>query len=77
MTTFYVADTNDALEIDVQELIIAGWAGREQAGIDEHIEELSEIGVTPLSSHACSPRIGRYQLTTAETVQVLAVNPVK
>lgn len=71
MTTFYVADTNDALEIDIQELIIAGWAGREQAGIDEHIEELKEIGVTPPSSTPLFYRVSADQLTTAEAVQVL------
>jgi hypothetical protein len=71
MTTFYLADTNDALEIDVQELIIAGWAGREQAGIDEHIEELKVIGVTPPSSTPLFYRVSADQLTTAETVQVL------
>lgn len=71
MTTFYLADTSDALEIDVEELIIAGWAGREQAGIDEHIEELKAIGVTPPSSTPLFYRVSADQLTTAETVQVL------
>ncbi|PCM44055.1 DUF2848 domain-containing protein [Marinobacter sp. ANT_B65] len=71
MTMFYLADTNDALEIDVEELIIAGWAGREQAGIDEHIEELKAIGVTPPSSTPLFYRVAADQLTTAETVQVL------
>ncbi|MBQ0832741.1 DUF2848 domain-containing protein [Marinobacter sp.] len=71
MTTFRLADTNDAVEIDVEELIIAGWAGREQAGIDEHIEELKAIGVTPPSSTPLFYRVSADQLTTAETVQVL------
>ncbi|MGO1463488.1 MAG: DUF2848 domain-containing protein [Marinobacter sp.] len=71
MTSFYLADTNDALEIDVRELIIAGWAGREQAGIDEHIEELKAIGVTPPSSTPLFYRVSADQLTTAETIQVL------
>jgi len=71
MTMFYLADTNDALEIDIEELIIAGWAGREQAGIDEHIEELKAIGVTPPSSTPLFYRVAADQLTTAENVQVL------
>ncbi|GGE63303.1 hypothetical protein GCM10011533_14630 [Streptosporangium jomthongense] len=71
MTRFHLADTNDALEVDVQELIIAGWAGREQAGIDEHIEELKAIGVTPPSTTPLFYRVSADQLTTAETVQVL------
>ncbi len=27
MTTLHLADTGETLEVDVQELIIAGWAG--------------------------------------------------
>ncbi|HEA51331.1 hypothetical protein LCGC14_0936800 [marine sediment metagenome] len=71
MTTFYRADTQEAFEVHIQELIIAGWAGREQAGIDEHIEELKAIGVTPPSSTPLFYRVSADQLTTAETVQVL------
>jgi hypothetical protein len=71
MTTFYMVDTDEAFEIDVQELIIAGWAGREQAGIDEHIEELKAIGVTPPSSTPLFYRVAADQLTTAATIQVL------
>jgi hypothetical protein len=54
MTTFQLADTTDTLDVEVRELIIAGWAGREQAAIDEHIEELKEIGVKPPSDTPCS-----------------------
>jgi hypothetical protein len=71
MTTFYMVDTDEAFEIDVQELIIAGWAGREQAGIDEHIEELKAIGITPPSSTPLFYRVAADQLTTAATIQVL------
>jgi hypothetical protein len=71
MTTFYMVDTDEALEVDIQELIIAGWAGREQAGINEHIEELKAIGVTPPSSTPLFYRVAADQLTTAATVQVL------
>lgn len=71
MITFRLADTEDTLDIDVQELIIAGWAGREQAGIDEHIEELKAIGVTPPSSTPLFYRVAANQLTTAPEIQVL------
>lgn len=70
MTRFNLADSNDALDIDIRELIIAGWAGREQAGIDEHIEELKAIGVTPPSSTPLFYRVAADQLTTAETIQL-------
>lgn len=71
MTTFQLADSAETLDVEVQELIIAGWAGREQAGIDEHIEELKEIGVTPPSSTPLFYRVAANQLTTAPDIQVL------
>ncbi|KMQ75892.1 DUF2848 domain-containing protein [Marinobacter subterrani] len=71
MTTFQLADTDDTLEIDIRELIIAGWAGREQAGIDEHIEELKAIGVKPPSSTPLFYRVAANQFTTAPEIQVL------
>lgn len=71
MTTFQLADTDDTLEIDIRELIIAGWAGREQAGIDEHIEELRAIGVKPPSSTPLFYRVAANQFTTAPEIQVL------
>ncbi|WP_152207838.1 DUF2848 domain-containing protein [Marinobacter changyiensis] len=71
MTTFHLADTDDTLDVEVRELIIAGWAGREQAGIDEHIAELKEIGVKPPSSTPLFYRVAANQLTTAPDIQVL------
>ncbi len=71
MTIFQLADSGDSLELNTRELIIAGWAGREQAAIDEHIEELKEIGVTPPSCTPLFYRVSADQLTTADTIQVL------
>ena len=33
------------LQVDVQQLVIAGWAGRNREAIEHHIEELAAIGV--------------------------------
>lgn len=71
MTIFQLADTTNTLDVEVQELIIAGWAGREQAAIDEHIEELKEIGVKPPSDTPLFYRVAANQLTTAPDIQVL------
>ncbi len=71
MTTFRLADTGDTLDIRIEELVIAGWAGREQAGIDEHIAELKAIGVTPPSTTPLFYRVAADQLTTAQAIQVL------
>lgn len=71
MTEFQLADTRETVEVNVHQLIIAGWAGRVQAAIDEHIEELKEIGVTPPSSTPLFYRVAANQLTTAPDIQVL------
>lgn len=71
MTTFHVVETDETLDVDVEELIIAGWAGREQAAIDEHIQELRAIGVTPPSTTPLFYRVAADQLTIAPTIQVL------
>lgn len=71
MTRFYLAETAQPIDVEIKELIIAGWAGREQAAIDEHIEELKEIGVTPPSSTPLFYRVAANQLTTAADIQVL------
>lgn len=71
MTTFYLADTREPINIEVCQLVIAGWAGRVQAAIDEHIEELKEIGVTPPSETPLFYRVAASQLTTEPEIQVL------
>ena len=39
------ADTATTVVADIQNLIIAGWAGRDQQAIEHHIEELAALGV--------------------------------
>lgn len=71
MTTFQIADIEETIHVEIHELIIAGWAGREQAAIDEHIEELKEIGVKPPSDTPLFYRVAANQMTTAPDIQVL------
>lgn len=71
MTDFQLADTQESIHVDVRQLIIAGWAGRVQSAIDEHIEELRHIGVTPPSTTPLFYRVAANQLTTAPDIQVL------
>lgn len=71
MTNFQLPDSQETIHVDVRQLFIAGWAGREQSAIDEHIEELKEIGVTPPSITPLFYRVAANQLTTATDIQVL------
>ncbi|RSE99950.1 DUF2848 domain-containing protein [Achromobacter aegrifaciens] len=59
------------VEVEFNTLIVAGWAGRDMAAIEHHIEELAAIGVPRPSSVPLYYRITDNQLTQKETVQAL------
>ncbi len=59
------------VEVELDTLIVAGWAGRDIAAIEHHIEELAAIGVPRPSSVPLYYRIAANQLTQDETVQAL------
>lgn len=59
------------VEVEFNTLIVAGWAGRDMAAIEHHIEELAAIGVPRPSSVPLYYRIADNQLTQKETVQAL------
>ncbi len=59
------------VEVEFNTLIVAGWAGRDMAAIEHHIEELAAIGVPRPSSVPLYYRIADNQLTQQETVQAL------
>ena len=56
--------------IDITNLVIAGWTGREKAAVEHHIAELAAIGVKPPSTVPCFYRVGANLLTTAREVEV-------
>lgn len=57
--------------MDFNTLIVAGWAGRDIAAIEHHIEELAAIGVPRPSSVPLYYRIADNQLTQAARVQAV------
>lgn len=60
-----------ALSVDITQVIVAGWTGRDRAAVDHHIEELAAIGVTPPSTVPLYYRVSQALLTMSETIQVL------
>jgi 4-hydroxyphenylacetate 3-monooxygenase len=48
--TFTVAGTGEQLVLDDFDLVIAGYTGRDEASVKQHIEELAAIGVAPPES---------------------------
>ncbi|MFL9925795.1 DUF2848 domain-containing protein [Herbaspirillum lusitanum] len=67
--------TDDAaqptLNVDIHTLIIAGWAGRDMAAIEHHIEELEALGISRPSAVPLYYRVSSNQLTQDANVQVL------
>src|SRR5690606_6953044 len=56
-------------EIDFTRCVIAGWAGRDRAAIEHHIEELEALGVPRPSSVPLFYRVAAQQLTQDEKVE--------
>jgi hypothetical protein len=59
------------LSVEISELIVAGWAGRDRAAVDHHIQELAELGVAPPKSVPLYYRVGENNLTQSRQIQVL------
>jgi hypothetical protein len=59
------------LQAEIDQLVIAGWAGRDRAAIDHHIEELAAIGVPRPSAVPLYYRVAANQLTQDNNVQVV------
>lgn len=73
MLTFdrFWQDRRDRIAVQIDTLIVAGWAGRDAHAIEHHIEELAAIGVPRPSSVPLFYRIGTGQLSQTTHLQVL------
>lgn len=61
----------DWRDVDIEELVIAGWTARDVSALNRHIEELKAIGVQPPSKVPVYYRVAACLLTQAESIQVL------
>jgi hypothetical protein len=61
----------DRVAVEVTSLVIAGWAGCDEAAVRHHIEELAAIGVPPPSSVPVYYRAAAANLTQAPKLEVL------
>ncbi|WP_035722232.1 DUF2848 domain-containing protein [Bradyrhizobium sp. ARR65] len=64
-------DRTDHVGVEIDALIIAGWAGRDTAAIEHHIEELAAIGVPRPSTTPLYYRVAAQTLTQASRLAVL------
>ncbi len=60
-----------AIFVALDNAVIAGWTGRDQAAVDHHIAELQAIGVAPPSSVPLFYRVGAELLTQAPVIQTV------
>ena len=61
----------DARSVEVDQLVIAGWTGRDVEALERHIKELEELGVARPPAVPCFYRVGCDNLTTADSIQCL------
>ena len=61
----------EKVAVDINDLVIAGWTGRDVAALTHHIEELKAIGVQPPSRVPLYYRVAAQMLTQADRIQVL------
>lgn len=64
-------DRTDHVGIEIGTLIIAGWAGRDAAAIEHHIEELAALGIPRPSTTPVYYRVAAQTLTQASRLVVL------
>jgi hypothetical protein len=60
----------EAAAVEIHDLVIAGWTGRDAATVEHHIAELEAIGVARPRTVPCFYRVGANLLTTAATMDV-------
>jgi hypothetical protein len=61
----------ESSEIVVNDLVIAGWTGRDLAGLQHHIDELKALGVKPPSSVPLFYRVDRGLITSGTKIDVV------
>ena len=66
---FITPDGPSDMEID--QLIIAGWTGRDADSVQHHIDELAALGVAPPSQVPLYYRVSASLLTTADRIEVV------
>src|SRR5260370_10310371 len=61
----------EKVAVEIEQLVIAGWTGRDVAALTHHIEELKALGVQPPSSVPLYYRVPPQLLTEADRIQVV------
>ncbi len=63
-------DSSRMIDFSVQDLVLAGYSGRNQEDVHEHFKELEELGLTPPEETPILFRVSPYLATTVDRVAV-------
>jgi hypothetical protein len=69
--TLHSANGISDLDLELKDLVVAGWAGRDRAAIDHHIEELAAIGVPRPSAVPLFYRVSENTAVQTSRIQVV------
>ncbi|MBT3700948.1 MAG: DUF2848 domain-containing protein [Alphaproteobacteria bacterium] len=58
-------------DVEIEQVVIAGWTGRDQAALQAHIDELAEMGIPGPQEVPMFYRTSAAHLTTADAIQVI------
>ena len=61
-------------DIAIENLIIAGWTGRDKAAVEHHIAELEALGIARPKRTPCYYRVSVDRLTMADTIQAVGTD---
>lgn len=66
-----VSSGDRSFQVDVSNVIVAGWTGRNRAAVDHHIQELAELGIAPPTTTPLYYRVANTCVTQQAQIQVL------
>ena len=69
--TLHTAGASRPVQARVNELVVAGWTGRDQAAIAAHIQEMQALGVAGPARTPMYYRVSASLLTTDSEIEVI------
>jgi len=62
---------NGELDLSLNQCFVAGWTGRDELAVKQHIEELAQLGISPPSAVPLYYRVSNSLLTHMPSIEVL------
>jgi Protein of unknown function (DUF2848) len=71
--SFTLHDRSDArpTAVTIEQAVVAGWTGRDQAAVEKHIKELEALGVKRPATTPIFYRVSARRLTTHDTIETV------